>query len=810
MNQITTFPVLQPTFQQGSFTFGPSGTGGGVGNGGANLNQQGFSKEFRGDIYSSRGRFGNGTNFFIIEATEMRTANFVSGSSGCRIGYDANVEFNDGVFRGQIVASSGVIGGFTITATEMYGGIIKTAATVGVGSTGVIMDTSGLRGYDSVLGLVFNLPTNGSAPTFSSGIINNTIFNINTNSVIRTSATVGDGTVNSAGVLVNSTGIYACEASQLLANANVRILADGSITALVGTFGPWTISGNTFSTTANNISIGTGAGASITTGVNNIFFGLNAGNANTDGHENFFAGVSAGFHCIGGYNNVAIGNGSGQEMTSAHDNFFAGFCAGWTVTIGHNNLAIGGSSLGGNLDPGIDFTTGNYNLCLGNFSGANITSGSSNVFVAYGAGQNTTIGNANVFIGESSGYTNVDGENNCFFGYYSGFSNLSGDSNLCLGIRSGYTNSTGSNSIYIGVNAGYYETASDKLFIDNAKRLSEADGRAKALIYGIFAAATADQYLYFNGNVTISNTLTVGSLAGFVRATAGVISASALVSGDIPDISATYSVVGHDHSGVYQPLDADLTAIAGLSSADSNIIVGSAGGWVAESGATARTSLGLGTGDSPTFAGEAIQKATGTGIYDYIGLSLATTGTATSNITHQSSPDFILQSKIWTGAAQAAKNFHFQIQGISGSDSQYKLGIASSEVIIAEFRGDTGTVTMPYVYSTTVGVTNRDVYIDNTGLVGYVSSSIRYKENVKDLDSSWIYNLNPVSYTYKSDKTYAEQYGLIAEEVNRIKPELVSYDKEGKPETVSYSKLIAPLLKEIQKLNERIKILESN
>jgi hypothetical protein len=52
-----------------------------------------------------------------------------------------------------------------------------------------------------------------------------------------------------------------------------------------------------------------------------------------------------------------------------------------------------------------------------------------------------------------------------------------------------------------------------------------------------------------------------------------------------------------------QPLDADLTAIAALSSADGNIIVGSVSGWVAESGDTARTSLGLGTGDSPTFAG---------------------------------------------------------------------------------------------------------------------------------------------------------------------------------------------------------------
>jgi hypothetical protein len=45
----------------------------------------------------------------------------------------------------------------------------------------------------------------------------------------------------------------------------------------------------------------------------------------------------------------------------------------------------------------------------------------------------------------------------------------------------------------------------------------------------------------------------------------------------------------------FQDVDADLTAIAALSSADSNFIVGSAGGWVAESGATARTSLGLGS-----------------------------------------------------------------------------------------------------------------------------------------------------------------------------------------------------------------------
>ena len=69
-------------------------------------------------------------------------------------------------------------------------------------------------------------------------------------------------------------------------------------------------------------------------------------------------------------------------------------------------------------------------------------------------------------------------------------------------------------------------------------------------------------------------------------------------------VQATLSLeVGSD----VQAYDADLSAIAGLSAADGNIIVGSSSGWVAESGDTARTSLGLGTGDSPTFAGLTVQ-----------------------------------------------------------------------------------------------------------------------------------------------------------------------------------------------------------
>lgn len=110
-----------------------------------------------------------------------------------------------------------------------------------------------------------------------------------------------------------------------------------------------------------------------------------------------------------------------------------------------------------------------------------------------------------------------------------------------------------------------------------------------------------------------------------------------------------------------------------------------------------------------------------------------------------------------------------------------------------------GTVTAADLYTTTVGVTNRDLYVDNTGVIGYVSSSIRYKENVNNLDNiDWLYNLRPVNYEYKSDATNTPQYGLIAEEVDKVNQLLVSYDSNGLPETVNYSKLITPLLKAVQ------------
>ncbi len=101
------------------------------------------------------------------------------------------------------------------------------------------------------------------------------------------------------------------------------------------------------------------------------------------------------------------------------------------------------------------------------------------------------------------------------------------------------------------------------------------------------------------------------------------------------------------------------------------------------------------------------------------------------------------------------------------------------------------------------------VLIDSAGQLGTISSSLRFKENVKDMSdsSSGIMKLRPTIFNYKADAKKHTHYGLIAEEVLEVMPDLVVHDQMG-PFTVKYNDLIPMLLNEIQKLNKRIEKLE--
>jgi hypothetical protein len=91
----------------------------------------------------------------------------------------------------------------------------------------------------------------------------------------------------------------------------------------------------------------------------------------------------------------------------------------------------------------------------------------------------------------------------------------------------------------------------------------------------------------------------------------------------------------------------------------------------------------------------------------------------------------------------------------------------------------------------------------STGLLGHLSSSRRYKEEIKPMNnaSEALFALKPVTYRYKKeiDHTQSPAFGLIAEEVAEVNPALVARNSEGQPESVHYEMVNAMLLNEFLK-----------
>jgi hypothetical protein len=83
------------------------------------------------------------------------------------------------------------------------------------------------------------------------------------------------------------------------------------------------------------------------------------------------------------------------------------------------------------------------------------------------------------------------------------------------------------------------------------------------------------------------------------------------------------------------------------------------------------------------------------------------------------------------------------------------------------------------------------VVVSSGGQLGIVMSSARYKSEIRDMadSSARLIQLPPVTFHYKGDQTGTIQYGLVAEEVARVYPELVTYGADGKVQTVRYSEL---------------------
>jgi hypothetical protein len=106
------------------------------------------------------------------------------------------------------------------------------------------------------------------------------------------------------------------------------------------------------------------------------------------------------------------------------------------------------------------------------------------------------------------------------------------------------------------------------------------------------------------------------------------------------------------------------------------------------------------------------------------------------------------------------------------------------------------------------------IIVDSSGHLGTSTSSARYKENIQPMDkaSEAILALKPVTFQYKKelDPSGIPQFGLVAEQVEKVNPDLVARDDEGKPYSVRYEAVNAMLLNEFLKEHRKVQELEAN
>lgn len=133
-------------------------------------------------------------------------------------------------------------------------------------------------------------------------------------------------------------------------------------------------------------------------------------------------------------------------------------------------------------------------------------------------------------------------------------------------------------------------------------------------------------------------------------------------------------------------------------------------------------------------------------------------------------------------------------------------GVATDNNVIRIGKKDTQSKTfIAGIYNNT-GITGLAVVIGSNGELGAVSSSERFKTAIAPMGSNTekLRELRPVTFHYKTDAQGTLRYGLIAEEVADVYPELVVRDDKGRIDGVRYDELAPMLLNEMQKQEQRV------
>ena len=143
----------------------------------------------------------------------------------------------------------------------------------------------------------------------------------------------------------------------------------------------------------------------------------------------------------------------------------------------------------------------------------------------------------------------------------------------------------------------------------------------------------------------------------------------------------------------------------------------------------------------------------------------------------------------------------FNVGGVTGESNTIRIG--NNNITDAFVRGISGTTI----------ASGATVLVDSDGHLGTVTSSERFKENIKPMDkaSEALFSLKPVTFRYKKeiDPNATPQFGLVAEDVEKISPDLVVRDESGLVNSVRFDQVNAMLLNEFLKEHRKVRELEA-
>ena len=380
---------------------------------------------------------------------------------------------------------------------------------------------------------------------------------------------------------------------------------------------------------------------------------------------------------------------------------------------------------------------------------------------------------SDTFYGGNAGNNTTTGIDDSAFGYYALNSVTTGSSNTAIGSKALDFNSTGSantatGAFALGFNStGYFNTAAG----------------AAALFNNNGSANTASGYEALYSNTTGN----YNTAAGF--------SALALNTTGDSNTAAGTDALSNNTTGHYNTATGD-SALAFNTTGSYNLANGYAtlysnttGSYNLANGYVALYSNTIGFFNMGNGVG-ALYKNT-TGGYNVAEglLALYNNTTGGSNIAIGTSAGINLT----TGSA----NIDIGNAGVAGESRTIRIGTQGTQTFayMAGIRG----VAAPG------GV---GVMIDSNGKLGTVVSSARFKEMIEPMDkaSDAILSLKPVTFHYKKewDPAGIRQYGLVAEEVEKVAPELVARDEKGKPYSVRYEAINAMLLNEFLKEHQEM------